>query len=40
MFIHILPRCQAMYDIGNFHPGDSGLDLFVVEDAVIPGGSV
>ena len=24
---------------GNFHPGDYGLDLFVVEDIVIMGGS-
>ena len=43
MLIHILPEndtVKAMYEgHGNFHPGDSGLDLFVVEDIVIPGGS-
>ena len=43
MHIHILPgneTVKALYENhGTFHPGDSGLDLFVVEDIVIPGGS-
>ena len=43
MHIHILPKndtVKNMYENhGNFHPGDSGLDLFVTEDILIPGAS-
>lgn len=43
MLINILPgneTIKTMYEgHGNFHPGDSGLDLFIVEDIVIPGKS-
>ena len=41
MLIHILPSNDSIKrfyeDHSHFHPGDSGLDLFITEDIVIPG---
>lgn len=40
--LHILPRSEEVKSLysnhGTFHEGDSGLDLFVVEDAVVKAG--